>query len=99
MLIKNKPVTLTFFITLFQTMSTGVMFSLTVLYLTLSLKVGESEAYMLNTALFSLFYCLPLIAGIVADTAVVQLGIVYRYLTGAAEPQSSPAMFIRIGVR
>ncbi|MDA0911031.1 MAG: MFS transporter [Proteobacteria bacterium] len=67
MFIKNKPVTLTFFITLFQTMSTGVMFSLTVLYLTLSLKVSESEAYMLNTALFSLFYCLPLIAGIVAD--------------------------------
>lgn len=67
MLIKNKPVTLTFFITLFQTMSTGVMFSLTVLYLTLSLKVSESEAYMLNTALFSLFYCLPLVAGIVAD--------------------------------
>ena len=31
MLIKNKPVTLTFFVTLFQTMSIGVMFSLTVL--------------------------------------------------------------------
>ncbi|WP_116963609.1 MFS transporter [Fastidiosibacter lacustris] len=67
MLIKNKPVTLTFFITLFQTMSTGVMFSLTVLYLTLSLNVSEAEAYMLNTALFSLFYCLPLISGMVAD--------------------------------
>ena len=67
MAIHNKPVTLTFFITLFQTMSTGVMFSLTVLYLTLSLKIGETEAYALNTALFSLFYCLPLIAGIIAD--------------------------------
>ncbi len=67
MMIKNKPVTLTFFITLFQTMSTGVMFSLTVLYLTLSLKVTEQEAYALNAALFSLFYCLPLVAGIVSD--------------------------------
>ncbi|ODN41496.1 MFS transporter [Piscirickettsia litoralis] len=63
----NKAIIATVAIAIPCMMSTGILFSLTVLYFTGVLHLGTTKSYNLNTSFFSLFYCLPLFAGYLSD--------------------------------